>query len=133
MQRWAIFFGGFIVAVIILADTHHLGLLGGIYQIPLGDKAGHFFLFGLLSLIVNLAVFEARPKQEKSRLAVGTSLILALFIGLEELSQIWISTRTSSLFDLTASYLGVAFFAWCAVCLKRKNHPEARNNPEMNE
>jgi VanZ family protein len=122
MRRWAIFFGLFIVVIIILADTRHLGSLGRIYDIPFGDKVGHFFLFGLLSLVVNLAVFEPRPKQEPSRLALITSLILALFIGLEELSQIWIPSRTSSVFDLIASYLGVAFFAWCAVRIKSRTN-----------
>ncbi len=119
MRRWAIFFGAFIVAIIILADTHHLGLLSGVYEIPFGDKAGHFFLYGLLSLVVNLAVFQARPTDNRSRLALITCLILALLVGLEELSQIWIPSRTPSLLDLAASYLGVAFFAWCAVWLKR--------------
>jgi len=127
MWRWAVFFGLFIVVIIILANTRHLGSLGRIYNIPFGDKVGHFFLFGLLSLIVNLAVFEARPKQEISRLALVTSLILAFFIGLEELSQQWIPPRTSSVFDLAASYLGVTFFAWCAVRLKSRTYPKSKS------
>jgi hypothetical protein len=44
---------------------------------------------------------------------------LALLIGLEEFSQKWFPTRNFDLLDLTASYLGVAFFAWLAVRLKR--------------
>lgn len=119
MKRWAIFFGVFIVIVIILADTQHLGALGAVYRFPYGDKVGHFVLFGLLSLAVNLSVFEARPASDFKRLAVITSLLLALAIGLEEYSQRFFPTRTSDIIDLTASYLGVALFAWLAVRLKR--------------
>ena len=131
MQRWAIFFGAFIVAIIILADTHHLGLLSGVYEIPFGDKAGHFFLYGLLSLVVNLAVFQARPIDNKSRLALITCLILALLIGLEELSQIWIPSRTPSLFDLAASYLGVAFFAWACRGLRGTKVPQSSKRDQQ--
>jgi hypothetical protein len=118
MKRWAIFFGLFLVAIVILADEGRLGFLHALYDFPYGDKAGHFVLFGLLSLVVNLSVFEARPASDFKRLAVITSLILALLIGLEELSQIWFPARTFDLLDLAASYLGVAFFACLAVRLK---------------
>ncbi|MCL4530575.1 MAG: VanZ family protein [Chloroflexi bacterium] len=119
MKRWAIFFGLVILAIIVLADEGRLGFLQALYDFPYGDKAGHFILFGLLGLIVNLSVFEARPASDFKRLAVITSLILALLIGLEELSQIWFPKRTFDLLDLAASYLGVALFAWLAVRLKR--------------
>jgi len=120
MLRWAVFFGSFIVVIIILADTGHLGFLHAVYDFPYGDKAGHFILYGLLSLVVNLSVFEARPAADRRRLAVITSLLLAVVIGLEEYSQRFFPTRTSDIFDLTASYLGVALFAWLAVRLKQK-------------
>ena len=120
MKRWAIFFGLFIIAIIILADTNHMGFLGRVYDFPNGDKFGHFVLYGLLSLVVNLSVFEARPSSDFKRLAVITSLILALLIGIEEFSQQSFPSRTSDIIDLTASYLGVAFFAWLAVKLKQK-------------
>jgi VanZ family protein len=118
MKRWTILFGLFLVVIIVLADTRHLGALGAVYDFPYGDKVGHFVLFGLLSLVANLSVFEARPNADRKRLAVITSLILALLIGLEEFSQRYFPTRTSDWLDLTASYLGMAFFAWLAVRIK---------------
>jgi polysaccharide biosynthesis protein VpsQ len=118
MKRWAIFFGVFIGIIILLADTRHLGSIGMLYDVPFGDKIGHFVLFGLLSMTVNLAVLEAYPGAKQGQLALRASLWLALPIGLEELSQRWFPSRTSSVFDLMASYLGVAFFAWLAVRLK---------------
>ena len=122
-MKWlTIFFVLFIIAIVILADTRHLGSLYAIYNFPFGDKAGHFFLFGLLSLVVNLSVLESESglQPEFQRKAVKTSLILALFVGLEEFSQRWFPARTSDLFDLSASYLGIAFFAFIALKIKAK-------------
>jgi VanZ family protein len=119
MKRWAFLFGLFIITIIILADKSQLGFLYFLYDFPNGDKVGHFILFGILSLLANLSVFEARPNADRKRLAVLTSLILAVFIGAEEYSQRFFSTRTSDIFDLAASYLGVTFFAWLAVRLKK--------------
>lgn len=118
MKRWAVFFGLFIVVIILLADTSRLGFLHAVYDVPFGDKAGHFILFGLLSFVVNLSVFEARPASDFRRSAIVTSLILALLMALEEFSQLWFPTRNFDLLDLTAGYLGVAFFTWLAVRLK---------------
>ncbi len=118
MKRWAILFGLVILAIIVLADEGRLGFLYALYDFPYGDKVGHFILFGLLSLLINLSVFEARPNADKKRLAVIVGLILAFLIGLEELSQIWFPTRSFDLLDLAASYLGVAFFAWLAIKIK---------------
>jgi VanZ family protein len=119
MKRWAVFFGLFILAVIILADTGHLGFLHAVYDVPLGDKAGHFILFGLLSFVINLSVFEARPASDFKRDAVLTGLILALLMALEEFSQLWFPTRKFDILDLTAGYLGVAVFTWIVIRLKQ--------------
>ena len=121
MKRWAIFFGLFIVLVIILADTGHLGALGEVYDFPGGDKVGHFVLFGLLSFVINLSVFQARPLDDKKRLALITSLMMALFVGLEEYSQRFFPVRSSDIFDFLASGVGIACFAWLAVKLKLKS------------
>ncbi len=127
VKRWAILCGLAVILIVILADTRRLGFLGAIYDFPNGDKVGHFLLFGLLSLLVNLAVFEARPQVEKMRLAWGTSIVLALLIGAEELSQRWIASRTSSLLDLAASYLGVTIFACMAVVIQKRLNRRASN------
>jgi VanZ family protein len=128
MKRLAFIFGLIIIIIVILADTRHLGPLGAIYDFPYGDKVGHFFLFGLFSLVVNLSVFESRSvsaaqsmlKPDYKRSAIITSLIIAVFVGLEELSQLWFPSRTSNAFDLLASYLGIAFFTWLSLRIKKK-------------
>jgi VanZ family protein len=128
MKRLAIAFGIFIVIIVILADTRNLGFLYSIYDFRFGDKVGHFLIFGLLSLVVNLSVLETGSPSDAStpasletiRSVIKTCLILALIVGLEEFSQRWFPSRTSDWFDLSASYLGIASFAFLAIAIKTR-------------
>jgi VanZ family protein len=88
-------------------------------DLPYGDKAGHFILYGILTLLVDLALFRSRPNRSRELLTVTSGLILALLIGLEEFSQQYFADRTFSLMDLAASYLGVIFFSWLALRIAR--------------
>jgi len=119
-MKWtAILFFLFIVLIIVLADRGMLGMLGVINQIPFGDKAGHFLLYGTLTLLVDLALFRSLPNLDPKLLAIKCGLILALLIGLEEFSQQYFPSRTFDLVDLTFSYLGMIFFSWVALRIKR--------------
>jgi VanZ family protein len=119
-MKWlTILFALFIILIIILADLGKLGILQTVNRIPLGDKAGHFILYGILTLLINLTVFPSLSLQSRKRVAVISGLILALLIGLEEFSQRNFPSRTFSLGDLTASYLGVIFFSWMAIRAKK--------------
>jgi len=115
-MKWlTILFTLFILLVIVLADTGNLGMLAVIYRIPYADKVGHFILYGLLTLLINLTLFRSMPHQKRLRLAVISGVILITLIGIEEFSQRSFSNRTFSLEDLSASYLGVIFFSWLAI------------------
>ena len=106
--------------IIILADMGKLGIFDLVYRIPYADKVGHFVLYGILIFLINLTLLRSLPSATNRKGAVIMSgLILALVIGLEELSQRNFPTRTSSWSDLTASYLGVIFFSWLAIKIKR--------------
>lgn len=119
-MKWlTLLFAFFIILIIVLADLGKLGVLQIVNQIPLGDKAGHFILYGILALLINLTLFRSVPLQSRRWVAVISGLILAVLIGLEEFSQRNFSSRTFSLGDLTASYLGVMFFSWMAIKTKR--------------
>jgi len=119
-MKWlTVFFTLFIILIIVLADMGKLGLLRFVNQIPFGDKAGHFMLYGILTLLIDLTLFRSLPLQSPNLLAVKYGLILALLIGLEEYSQQFFASRTFSLRDLTASYLGVIFFSWPALRVGR--------------
>lgn len=119
MKWFTILFALFIILIIVLADTGNLGILPIVNRIPFGDKAGHYLLYGILTLLINLTLFRSVPVQSRKRVAVISSLILGLLIGLEEFSQRNFSSRTFSLGDLTASYMGVIFFSWVAVKTKK--------------
>ena len=95
--------------------------MGFIHKVPWGDKAGHFILYGILALLLNLALFRARPDQSPTQLVVKCNLTLALLIGLEEFSQQFFANRTFDLIDLTFSYLGVVCFSTVAVVLKKQD------------
>jgi polysaccharide biosynthesis protein VpsQ len=120
MKLLAILFTLFILLVIILADAGILAhYVGFIYEFPFGDKAGHFILYGLLTLLLDLALFRACPDQSRRRLAIQCGLVLALLIGLEEFSQRYFSSRSFDLVDLTFSYLGVVSFSWVALRIQK--------------
>jgi VanZ family protein len=95
-------------------------VLAILYHIPFADKAGHFILYGILALLINLTLFRAVPFQNRKWIAILSGTILAFLIGLEELSQRGFSNRTFDLIDLSASYLGLIFFSWLAWRMARK-------------
>ena len=115
-MKWlTIFFALFIILIIVLADQGKLGILRVINQIPYGDKAGHFILYGILTLLFDLTFIQARRDLSPNLLVLRVGLILALIIGLEEFSQRYFISRHSDWVDLTFSYLGVIFFSWVAL------------------
>lgn len=121
MIKWlAIVFALFIILIIFLADIGALPPFLRFWKdLPYGDKAGHFLLYGILTLLVDLALFRSRPNRSRKLLTVTSGLILALLIGLEEFSQQYFADRTFSLMDLAAGYLGVIFFSWLALRIGR--------------
>jgi polysaccharide biosynthesis protein VpsQ len=115
-MKWlTILFTLFIILIIILADAGRLGAFSIVYRIPYADKIGHFILYGILILLINLTLFRSLPSHSRSWIAIVSGLVLALFIGLEEVSQRSFANRTFDLVDLSASYLGVIFFSWVAI------------------
>lgn len=121
-MKWtAILFTLFILLIIVMADAGILAdYLGFLYLYPFGDKVGHFALYGILALLINLTLFRALPDQSRSLLATKCSLILALLIGLEEFSQQYFVSRTFDLVDLGFSYMGVIGFSWLALNIKNR-------------
>ncbi|MDY6991475.1 MAG: VanZ family protein [Pseudomonadota bacterium] len=77
-----------------------------VYVLPFGDKLGHFILIGFLALIVNLTWHCARFKCFKWQLLKGSALVLGIVV-LEELSQLFIASRTFDLGDLVFDCLGI--------------------------
>ncbi len=101
----------FIIAgIVVLADYKGTAyLLNFVGQIPYGDKLGHFFLMGIFSFLVNLALQAKTARIWKIKYLLGT-LIVIVIVTIEELSQIFISGRSFDLGDLVFDYLGIFFF-----------------------
>lgn len=117
MKWYAILFGLFIALIIVLANLGLLDILGFVNRIPYGDKIGHFILYGILTLLIDLALLRSRQNISPNLLVFRVAMILALVIGLEEYSQSFFKNRTSDWVDLFFSYLGVGFFSWLSLKL----------------
>ena len=101
----------FMLGVILLADLGSLpSPVALLYRFPNGDRAGHFFLFGILTFLVNSA-FPRQVRILRVTVFYG-SLIIAVLAILEEISQLFLSHRTFDLIDLTFTLLGIASADW---------------------
>ena len=90
--------------------------------IPYGDKLGHFCLFGLLTLFINLA-FKFKTLNLAGRPIYLAVLIVSTFVILEELSQFFIESRTLDFVDLIADFTGIAIFSAISAWLSKKLYP----------
>ena len=73
---------------------------------PFGDKAGHFFLIGVMACLLNQALAYRSQPIRTTRVQLG-GLIVAVVMTVEEFSQLWFSSRTFDPGDLLANVLGV--------------------------
>jgi hypothetical protein len=115
--RWlTLGFVFFLALIFFWADRGMLPkLIVWLYAFPQGDKAGHFVLYGLLSFLLALSFPAWQIRAGK--LVLPASLLAVLTVALvEELSQAFISTRSASLLDLAAGWLG-ALAMGCAARL----------------
>ena len=120
-MKWlAVLFTLFILLIIVLADVGILArYLSFLHSFPFGDKLGHFILYGILTLLIDLSLFRSRPHQDRKSIALKSGLVLALLIGLEEVSQQFFVKRSFDLVDLTFSYLGLVSFSCLVILIKK--------------
>lgn len=118
----------FIIWVIYLANTGQNSLFFKLVaSIPYGDKLGHFCLFGLLTLATNFA-FKLRSFNLSSiPIFLGTILVF-LFVIIEEFSQYFIPNRTFDLIDLSADFIGIVFFNFVTIYLSKRDFCEKQSN-----
>jgi polysaccharide biosynthesis protein VpsQ len=122
---WLVFLGW----IVYNADMGTLSrYMAQFYNYRYGDKVGHFILMGSLALLLNLSFPGLQFHFWKRRLP-GAGILAAIPITLEECSQIFFKTRTFSLFDLSADYLGIALIGTVLFLLIRKliNQPDKGN------
>lgn len=112
----AVIFSLFILSIIYHANTDgSMGAMIAVRSVMHGDKIAHFFLFGTLGFVLNLAFSCKTWRWFGISLYRGTALVL-LFAVVEEFSQHFISRRNFDLLDLLADVLGLLFFAVITRC-----------------
>lgn len=118
--KWlAILYTLFLVLLVFLADQgRYQFLFRFVRDTPYGDKAGHFLLMGLFSLIINLALACKRIRWGRFSILTG-SLAVIIVVTLEEFSQRFVRYRTFDLVDLAFDYTGIFLFGLLATYLTR--------------
>jgi len=116
----------FILGVIVfLADQRqYQPLFGRIRALPYGDKMGHFILMGVFSFLLNIALSSRRVRLWKVLVLKG-SLVVALLVTLEELSQLFVPSRSFDPVDLLFDYAGIFSFGFVAYLLTGRRRVEA--------
>ncbi|MCI5119908.1 MAG: trypsin [Candidatus Electrothrix sp. AUS4] len=109
-RLWVIFgalFLGFFLYIIYAANHGTLPLfIRRLYLFPGGDKVGHFVLLAIASFLANQLLYPRHFLVFGKVFFVG-SLIVLVAITAEEISQVFIVSRTFDLIDLSCSYLGI--------------------------
>lgn len=104
----------FIFWIIYTADTGGTIIFTRMIKfLPYPDKWGHFMLFGVLSLLINMALQYQRISVFNKRIYLGT-LLVSVFAFLEELSQGFLATRSLDHLDLLADAFGILLFTYIA-------------------
>lgn len=110
----------FILWVIYMANTGQSSIFFRLVgAIPYGDKIGHIFLFGLLTLGVNIATKLKVVKVGNVSILIGTMLV-TLFVLIEEFSQHFSATRTFDALDLFADAVGIIVFTMLSFYIRNK-------------
>lgn len=97
----------FALWIFFMADTgRHNILFDLVKSIPQGDKICHGLLYGVMTLLTNMALGFRKFRLGKLNLHTGT-LFVAIFAVTEELSQAFFATRTCDWMDLGADIVGM--------------------------
>lgn len=116
-------FAGFCLFLLEIVSAANRGMLPlwalRIVHLPLGDKLGHFLLMGGFSFGLNWLAQGATVRRLGRDWLVG-SAVAVVVVTLEELSQLFIITRTLSLTDLLADLAGIWLFGRLALWLLRR-------------
>ena len=113
------FGAGIISAIFVIgADTGFEGFRA-FYNVPGGDKLGHFLLIGTLAFLVNASLGARRIRLGPLQPLLG-SLLVTLVVTAEEFSQIFLAHRSFDLMDLTADFVGILILGRLAAHLIRK-------------
>ena len=117
----------FIGWVIYLTNTGQQGeLISYFTDVPYADKAGHFILTGILTLLANLGLDCRYITIGRINILLGT-LLISIIVFLEECTQIYIPTRTFSQWDLLSDFGGIFIFSILSIQIQKlRTTPESK-------
>lgn len=125
-HKWAaLAFALLLLAIVIAADRGTLPRqVMLLYDVPGGDKIGHFLLVGIFAFLVSLSVPLNSTHRPWLNILIA-AFTIGLIVAVEELSQARFPSRSASWGDLLSSYAGIAFFCWLAwgLRMRRKIRP----------
>ena len=123
-----VLFGLFIAWIVYLADTGQDSIFFEVVKVlPLGDKLGHFVLFGLLALGANLALKHMGIRWGRWLVPAG-ALVVFVLAAAEELSQMFVSGRTCDITDLLADMAGIVVFTMAGLFLVARKRGKRGGN-----
>lgn len=106
-----ILFLSFVVWMVIQADTDQNNLIIEIgHRVPFGDKVGHFSLFGLLALLLNVSLRFKVIDLQIRKFHLGSVLVFCFAI-FEEFTQLAFENRTFDLMDMLFDLLGIGLLS----------------------
>ncbi|WP_394173351.1 VanZ family protein [Thalassotalea litorea] len=110
VSLFALAFFGLVLWVIYLANIGHSNaLFQWVAQTPHGDKIGHLFIFGFLTLVTNASLKFKTVNLGKLNVYLGT-LLVSIFVLAEEFSQGFLPTRNMDIQDVIADAIGIIIF-----------------------
>ena len=117
----------FICWIIYMANANISNIFFELINIiPGGDKLGHFFLFGILAMLVNLALNCRTFKFNKYSIQLGGFIVFTLTM-FEELSQYLFPNRTVDIVDLIANLAGIVFFSYLSTRIAKTYAVKSKN------
>lgn len=128
LKHLAIVYALFLALLVFLADQRQYQFVFRVVRrTPYADKAGHFLLMGIFSLLVNLALSCRKTRIGKLSLLTG-SLVVGIVVTLEEFSQIFVRYRSFDPVDLLFDYAGILLFGLLASYLTRLRFARQEGN-----
>jgi len=101
----------FILWLMLAADFDQPNVVMDIgHRVPFGDKIGHFFLFGILALLMNMALKFRRMNILSRTFHVGSVFVL-VFAIFEEFTQLAFDTRTFDFADMLFDLFGIGLLS----------------------
>lgn len=103
----------FFIYIVVAADRAALpDFIVVLYHFPYGDKIGHLLLMGIWTWIIQACVIAWHKNNgHDARKITVVAWVVAGFVTIEELTQIFIPNRNFSISDLVCSYLGILIFS----------------------